>query len=571
MAGQPKAPFYVVLALIVAGLVGVAVYRGALRPPPDKQTQQATPIKPGDLAIPPEAPVGGSVTTVKEVEWVPAQRLPPVEGVSGYDKMTDNTVKFALNVWAGWAPIILANEGMEPKKVWKTPDGQEFKVKLELIDDPIAMRKAYVAGRIHIGWATLDMVPLFVDGFVQDGDSRIMPRIFQQIDWSNGGDGIVVRQGIKTVGDLRGKKLVLAQNSPSQYFALNMLVFGGVQPSEVNMIYTKTAFQAARAFETQKDIAGAVSWSPDIYKLAESPGNRMLVSTQTANKLIADVWFARADFAKDNPGIIEGLVRGIFDAMTELKKPEKKQECAKLMAGPYAMSEQDALKMFDDAHSTNWAENYQFFMNENNPTNFQRIWDQSYRLYRRIGTIENQPVAADQVMDFSVIKKLQAEEKYASQKDESKHDFAAEVGQPTGPEVLTFTVVINFFPNSADLHKKVPKVVDGRQVEEPYDPAVDAKLEEIAKHAGQLSAARMRIEGHTDSSMRGQVPEELVKELSMNRANSVKEAIVKKYKFDPDKFQVDGLGWSKPADPRDPWNHPKNRRVEVHVFQAEAQ
>ena len=41
----------------------------------------------------------------------------------------------------------------------------------------------------------------------------------------------------------------------------------------------------------------------------------MLVTTAQANKLIADVWFARADFAQDHPDIIEGLVRGIFDAM----------------------------------------------------------------------------------------------------------------------------------------------------------------------------------------------------------------------------------------------------------------
>ena len=87
-----------------------------------------------------------------------------------------------------------------------------------------------------------------------------------------------------------------------------MLVAGGVQPSEVNMIYTNTAFEAAAAFAANKDIAGAVSWSPDIYNLAKAKGNRMLVNTQTANKLIADVWFARADFAKDHPGIIEGLV-----------------------------------------------------------------------------------------------------------------------------------------------------------------------------------------------------------------------------------------------------------------------
>src|SRR4029077_11397737 len=150
-------------------------------------------------------------------------------------------------------------------------DGQGFKVELALIDNPVTMRDAYAAGDIQIGWATLDMIPLFMEGFVDKGgkpkDSRVMPRIYQQVDWSNGGDGIVVRENIKTVSDLRGKKLVLAQNSPSQYFALNMLVAGGVQPSEVEMIFTNTAFEAARAFEVQKDIAGAVSWAPDVYKL----------------------------------------------------------------------------------------------------------------------------------------------------------------------------------------------------------------------------------------------------------------------------------------------------------------
>ena len=86
------------------------------------------------------------------------------------------------------------------------------------------------------------------------------------------------------------------------------------------MVFTDDAFQAAAAFNAQKDIAGAVSWAPDIYNLEKVKGNRMLVNTSTANKLIADVWFARADFAKDNPGIVEALVRGIFDAMRELKE-----------------------------------------------------------------------------------------------------------------------------------------------------------------------------------------------------------------------------------------------------------
>ncbi len=113
-----------------------------------------------------------------------------------------------------------------------------------LIDDPVDMQDAYASGEVHIGWGTLDMLPAVhaADSWIPDGkpkDSRVMPRIFQQVDWSCGGDGIIVRENIRTVADLRGKKIVLAQSSPSHYFALNMLVSGGVQPSEVEMIFTR--------------------------------------------------------------------------------------------------------------------------------------------------------------------------------------------------------------------------------------------------------------------------------------------------------------------------------------------
>jgi NitT/TauT family transport system substrate-binding protein len=353
MAGQPRAPFYAVVALVVAGLVAFALYRADILVPKGKTAVKAK-IDPGQLGQKAESSDSAPpATTVKEYAFRAAERLPEIKGTSAYKPMENNTVRFSLNVWAGWGPIILANNGFKPGKVWKTADGKEFRVELVLIDDPAAMVAAYASGQVHVGWGTLDMVPLFVDGMVdQTGrpkDSRVMPRIFQQIDWSNGGDGIVVREDVKTVADLRDRKIVLAQNSPSQYFALNMLVAGGVQPSEVNMIYTNTAFEAAAAFAANKGISGVVSWSPDIYNLAKAKGNRMLVNTQTANKLIADIWFARADFAKDNPDIIEALVRGIFDAMEELKKPDAKNTCAKLMAAGYNIPAEDALGMFNDA------------------------------------------------------------------------------------------------------------------------------------------------------------------------------------------------------------------------------
>ena len=416
------------------------------------------------------------------------------------------------------------------------------------------------------------MLPLMLEGLKKD--SRTMPRVFQQVDFSNGGDGIVVREKIKSIADLRGKTIVLAQNSPSQFFVLNALINGGLQPGDVEFKYTQDAFQAAAAFNADKSISAVVSWAPDIYNLSKVKGNKLLVTTGTANKLIADLWFARADFAKDNPEIIEGIARGIFDGMEALKAQPAKQQVAKLMAAGYSIPEPDALGMLGDAHSTNYAENKDFFLNQNNPANFERLWNTAYYLYRKVGAVGT-PVPFDQVMDFTVVKKLGGEPRYANQKNEYQVQFAptsAAQIQGESEAILTKTVVLHFYPNSWDLAKTIATTVDGKTKQELYDPNVDAVVEEVGKLAGQYGAARIVIEGHTDGSMKGTIPASLVQELSLNRANAVKEALLRKFpSLQANQFSAIGKGWDRPADAADPENHAKNRRVEVKVYPAEAQ
>jgi NitT/TauT family transport system substrate-binding protein len=573
-AGQPKPAFYVVLFLVVAGLVGFAIYRSDLFAPkadkPDNGDIDLTKFQ-GSA----ESPDGGAITTVKEYNFKPAERLPPVKGAGAFKPLseTDNTVRFALNVWAGWGPIILANDGFKPGKVWKTPDGKDFKIELVLIDNPVAMRDAYTAGEVHIGWATLDMIPLFMESFVDNqgrpNDANYMPRVYQQVDWSNGGDGIVVREQIKTVRELRGKTMVLAQNSPSQYFALNMLVSGGVQPADVKMVFTDDAFQAAAAFNAQRSIDAVVSWAPDIYSLAEAGGNRMLVTTADANKLIADVWFARADFAQAHPGIVEGLVRGIFDGMEALKSDENRTKCAELMSSGYNIPASETIKMFADAHNTNWAENYQFFLNQNNPTNFEQVWSRAYYLYRRIGSITHRPVPFDQVVDFSIIEKLGKEDKYKSQKDEYKANLAprsvTEI-EAESDEILANTITVHFYPNSDDPFKKITKDVDGKTSEVLYDPNIDLVLKDAGALAAQFGGARIIIEGHTDASRRGEIPDTVVKELSTRRAEAIRKSLIERFNLEPGRINAIGYGWDRQAEEG---NHAKNRRVEIIVRTAE--
>lgn len=117
---------------------------------------------------------------------------------------------------------------------------------------------------------------------------------------------------------------------------------------------------------------------------------------------------------------------------------------------------------------------------------------------------------------------------------------------------------------------RVTKDVDGKQVEELYDPNAQFVIDEVGALAGQFGAARIVIEGHTDASMKGQIPDSVVTTLSLNRANAVKEAIIKKFPgLQANQFAAQGLGWARPADPNDPMNHAKNRRVEVKVYPAE--
>ena len=62
-------------------------------------------------------------------------------------------------------------------------------------------------------------------------------------------------------------------------------------------------------------------------------------------------------------------------------------------------------------------------------------------------------------MDFSVIAKLGQDPKYASQKDEYQVKLYAEVGERDprriGRDSSPNTIVIHFFSNSWDLHKKI--------------------------------------------------------------------------------------------------------------------
>lgn len=559
----------VLFLFVLACLGGAAYYFRDLVAPSGRDTAGSVDL---DEFRKIEAPDTKGITTVQEYKYVPSEKLPPVKGVSAYKWDEKNkVVNFPINVWIGWLPIVAANGGFAPSEQSVFFKEYGFKVNLKLIDDPVVARDSFAAGESHILWGTLDMMVLFAPDLMKD--SRSAPRIFQQVDWSSGGDGIVVRGNVMSVKDLKGKTIVYAQNSPSQYFINNLLLNAGVQPSEVKHKFTATAFEAAAAFVSDKSIDACVSWAPDIYNIPEKvKGTRVLTTTAEANKLIADVWAARADFAKDHPDVIKGLVAGIFKGMDLLKDDTQREKAFAAMAEGYGMQAEEVRSMAQDAHSTNFGENKTFFMNANEPANFERTWKNVTFVYRELGLVDT-PVRFDEVMDFSVLQALEKEGRFGHQKDENRAQFTPTAYKKLSAEapILTQTIRINFYPNSANIfepqHDEAGKPIPNTL----YDPGADATLEKVARLAGQYERAVIAVVGHTDGSMKGKGPRyEDVKRLSTDRADAVRQALVKKYKFDPNKFIVEGKAWDEPANPDDPMNHAMNRRVEISVYPPEA-
>ena len=155
-------------------------------------------------------------------------------------------------------------------------------------------------------------------------------------------------------------------------------------------------------------------------------------------------------------------------------------------------------------------------------------------------------------------------EEYKEVRDLSQPTFRPgalfKTAEADSSEILTKSVIISFEPNKSVLNPD-------------YDATIPTVMEEIGKLAGAFGNAYIVVEGNTDASRKGVVPADLVRQLSYDRADSVRKSILTKYKFDPNKFKVIGNGWDNPlagsTDPGNAEHNKKNRRVEVKVFPLE--
>lgn len=459
------------------------------------------------------------------------------EGVPSDTKV----VRIGVVTWGGYAGGQYFNEGFKVNAQSRFYKKYGFLVDFVVLDDFVPSRDAWKAGEVDLLWVTVDAYPTEVEAL-----SSYNPKFIFQADWSRGGDAIVAREGIKSVNDLKGKKVSVAFGTPSHTFLIWLLKAAGMSLSDVEVVEAPSAIDSAQYFKAGR-VDAAVVWSPDDEDLVQNvPGARILRNTKSASHIIADGFFVKEKYLKENRDMLKQLIEGWMTGAGEINTSiAAKEKAAKILADGLNQPIDFTRKAIDNVRLTTYGDNVNFF---NINGNYRGVTGEDLYLemgieYAKIQLAPAHIPAWRTVSDSSLIRELELTG--PAQAAEAKATFS---GSATGEAFATKRITVNFPSGSASLSDEAKHIID-------------REFGTIAKSFGN---SRVRIEGNTDSTG----SREVNVSLSKKRAQSVADFLVSRYGFARSRFVIVGNGPDKPiADNATTDGRAANRRTDFELLQ----
>ncbi len=460
-----------------------------------------------------------------------------------------NTIGVGVVTWGGYAGGQYWNNGFKPNAESRFKKDYGFNVEFKILDDPTASRNAWKNDEVQLLWATVDALPTEMPGL-----AAYDPVVVFQADWSRGGDAIVVRRGITSVSDLRGKQIAVAELSPSHSFLIWLLSAAGMTTNDVKIVGVPSPVEAADAFKAN-NVDAAVVWSPfDEECVQKVPGARILQSTRNASNIIADVFIAKRKWVEANRERVQQLYEGWMKGAAEINgNPSAKQEAAQILANAFdGFSKDDAIKAIDNVRLCTHGDNLNFFgLNRDfKGVTGEELYSRMSKEYRNAGVLKGSDVVPPwaKTAYFGAVEHatLTGNENAA----EGQKTFAniSESEAKNKEAVATKRVSISFRSGEFQLDENAKYIVDNEMVP-------------IAK---AFANSRVRVEGNTDNV--GNAASNVA--LSKKRAQSVIDYLVKEYGMPRSRFIVIGNGPDNPvADNSTDEGRKKNRRTDFELVE----
>ena len=214
------------------------------------------------------------------------------------------TLKVGHSTWVGYGPFYIAQQ-----KGFFKEEGVD--VEFVIMEDTAIKMGALFANQIDIVASTSDEFP----SYLKPGKSV---RYFLAVDYSNGGDGIVASKDIKTVADLKGKKVAFEQGTISQFFLNVVLKKAGLTQADIEAV-NMTATDSGTAFVAGQ-VDAAVTWEPALSMGVNSPDGNLLASSKELPGVIVDVMAVTGETAKAHEAELKAFARAWYRALDYLAK-----------------------------------------------------------------------------------------------------------------------------------------------------------------------------------------------------------------------------------------------------------
>lgn len=447
---------------------------------------------------------------------------------TGGSTNSDDVIRVGVVTWGGYAGGQYFNRGFKPSA--ESMFRKEYGIDVEFVlnDDVVSSLNAFKNGDIDVHWYTIDAFPTILPDLQQYD-----PVVLWQADWSRGGDAVVVKRGINSVADLRGKSIAVGELTPSHTYLLYLLKAGDLTADDVDIRFYPSAIESAQAFKTGA-VDAAVVWSPDDeLSVRAVPGSKVLESTRTATNIIADVFFAKRSYVEANRDALQKLYEGWMRGAAEINNSSAaRQEAAEILGREMDLTTADADAMIGNVRLTTHGDNQNFFGFNGSFRGItgEELYSQMAREYQQFGYIDGNGVNSFRQVSYGrLVNSADAQLNGSSHAAEGQTAFD-EISQEEGEQaeaIAVQRVSVNFATGSSTLDDPAKTIID----------------EEMVPIARAFGGSRIRVEGNTDNT--GSRATNI--ELSKRRAQSVVAYLVREYNFDPDRFVVVGNGPDNPV------------------------
>ena len=183
---------------------------------------------------------------------------------------------------------------------------QSFQTKFLQTEDYVSALSGFQQGKADA--ATLTIYEAIL---AASRGSRL--KIVLLLDYTTGSDGIVAKQSVRSLVDLKGKRMGVEKGTIAHFTLLKALEKAGLDSSEVQLVNLDLDALQQAFLNDEVDAVGI--YEPYMSNLARQGNGRIVFSSREIPRAICDVLFVKEEVARDHPDVIDHWIEAWHEAL----------------------------------------------------------------------------------------------------------------------------------------------------------------------------------------------------------------------------------------------------------------